>query len=65
MRCPRCNKRALRKAKRETFIERLAALVLFRPYRCRYCRYFEMRFIFEEGRKDGARKPSETRIKAS
>jgi hypothetical protein len=48
IRCPRCNKRALRQAKRETFIERIALLLLFRPYRCRYCRYFEMRFILED-----------------
>jgi hypothetical protein len=48
IRCPRCNKRALRRGKRETFVERIAILALLRPYRCRYCRYFEMRFILED-----------------
>jgi hypothetical protein len=48
IRCPRCNKRALRRAKTVTALERLAMLVLFRPYCCRYCRYFEMRFLLED-----------------
>ena len=47
VRCPQCNKRALRKAKRDSTVTRLAVLVLFQPYRCRYCRYSEFRFMFD------------------
>lgn len=51
VRCPQCNKRALRKAKRDTTVTRLAALILFQPYRCRYCRYSEFRFMFDDSAK--------------
>jgi hypothetical protein len=47
VRCPQCNKRALRKAKRDSAVTRLAAMILFQPYRCRYCRYSEFRFMFD------------------
>ncbi len=48
LRCPQCNKRALRKAKRKTLVETLAVMFLFTPYRCRYCRYYEMRSMLED-----------------
>ncbi len=48
VRCPQCNKRALRRDKVQTAVTRLAALILFRPYRCRYCRYSEYRFLFDK-----------------
>jgi len=48
IRCPQCKKRALRRAKKVNFTDRLAALVLLRKMRCRYCRYTELRFVFDK-----------------
>jgi hypothetical protein len=38
----------LRRAKKVNFTDRLAALVLLRKMRCRYCRYTELRFVFDK-----------------
>ncbi|WP_180540091.1 hypothetical protein [Nevskia soli] len=48
IRCPQCKKRALRRATKVNFTDRLAALVLLRKMRCRYCRYTELRFVFDK-----------------
>jgi hypothetical protein len=46
LRCPQCNKRALRKSRRATMGEKLSLFVLMGPFRCRYCAYFEFRSVF-------------------
>ena len=41
--CPKCHSLSVRRSKRRSLIEYLAALLLHRPYRCRGCghRYLE------------------------
>lgn len=46
LRCPQCNKHAFRKTRRGTIGEKLSVFLLMRPFRCRYCAYFEFRSVF-------------------
>lgn len=46
LRCPQCNKRAFRPTRRTGIGEKLSLLVLLRPFRCRYCAFFEFRSVF-------------------
>jgi predicted Zn-ribbon and HTH transcriptional regulator len=46
LRCPQCNKRTFQRARRYTLGEKLSAILLMTPFRCRYCAHFEFRSIF-------------------
>lgn len=47
LKCPQCNKRALKRTKRVTLLDKIVVLAMLSPYHCRYCQFSEWRFMVE------------------